>query len=100
MNAGDKNFATSSDTTSPAKKRAERQSESEFLAAQSADAKQAVLDSIDELKDSLAQAADYKVWTRQHPWAAVGIAAVAGFAAATVITPRPEQTMEEKLASL
>jgi len=42
---------------------------------------------LEELKASLQTAADLKLWTRQHPWAALGVAAVAGFAVANAVTP-------------
>jgi ElaB/YqjD/DUF883 family membrane-anchored ribosome-binding protein len=61
--------------------------EADFLKQESAEAKQAMAHTVQELKDSLRTAADLKLWTRQHPWAAVGVAAVAGFAVANAVTP-------------
>lgn len=70
------------------------------MAARSDEARQAVLDTLDEMKATLGQATDYKVWTRKHPWVAVGVAAAAGFAAAAAVTPRRDQAVDEKLAAL
>ena len=55
---------------------------------------------MEELKESLKTAADIQLWTRQHPWVAVGVAAAAGFAAATAVTPSPAAEVQEKLERL
>jgi len=61
--------------------------ESAFLKQEGAEAKAAISHTIEELKASLHTAADLSLWTRQHPWAAVGVAAAAGFAVANAVTP-------------
>jgi hypothetical protein len=54
---------------------------------ESAEAKQAMSRTLEELKASLRTATDLKLWTKQHPWAALGVAAAAGFAVANAVTP-------------
>lgn len=60
-------------------------SEAEFLAREMEAAKQAVLHTLTDLKADLATAADVRIWTRQHPWAAVGVAALTGFFAGAAV---------------
>ena len=74
--------------------------EAAYLAQQNAEAKEAVTRTLEELKESLKTAADIQLWTRQHPWVAVGVAAAAGFAAATAVTPSPAAEVQEKLERL
>ena len=74
--------------------------ESEYL-AQQAQAAQAVLaQAWKEFKGKLGQGVDPKAWARQHPWMAIGGAAVAGFAATAAIVPSKEQQALRKLAEL
>jgi hypothetical protein len=63
-------------------------SEAAFLTRESELTRQALARTLDELKSSLRTTADLRVWTRRHPWAALGIAAAAGFSAATVVAGR------------
>jgi len=65
-----------------------RLSESEYLARESALTRAALVRTFDDLKKSLRMSADVRIWTRRHPWAALGVAAVAGFSAATVVTAK------------
>lgn len=53
-------------------------SESEYLQNEAELAKRAIGETIGELAKASMQAANPTVWTRQYPWAAVGVAAVAG----------------------
>ena len=59
-------------------------SEPDFLDREAETAKAAVLRTLGDLHRGLASATDLRAWTREHPWLAIGIAALAGFAAATV----------------
>ena len=59
--------------------------EQEFLAQQVADAQAAIEQTLNDLRQSLKTAVDLRLWTRQHPWACVGMAAAAGFAAAHAV---------------
>jgi hypothetical protein len=65
--------------------------EASFLQMESAEAKEAMARTLEELKASLKTATDLKLWTKQHPWAAVGVAAAAGFAVANAVTPSKHQ---------
>ncbi len=51
-----------------------------------------------DLKASLENAADPRQWAREHPWAAVSIAAAAGFATAFALTrpPKSNPTDEDR----
>ncbi len=74
--------------------------ESEFLANESADAKAAMQNSITELKQTVLQAADVRMWTRDYPWASVSSALLAGFGAAALVTPRRDESIREHLAKV
>lgn len=76
------------------------ETESDVLAREAAAAQAAAVQAIGDLKASLVQAADPRLWAQQHPWAAVGVAAVAGFAAATFVVPSPEPDIKGKLSEL
>jgi hypothetical protein len=52
------------------------------------------------IQNDLKGAADIRAWANQYPWYSVGAAAVAGFAAASVVVPRRGESLEEKLAGL
>jgi hypothetical protein len=72
-------------------------SEADYLAREVSDAKAALLNTIGELRNGMASSADLRAWARRYPWAAVGAASVAGFAAGTAVTPAPGQSLQEKL---
>jgi hypothetical protein len=84
----------------PADKRIEtsRLSEAEFLAQEIAEAKAALSRAVTELKLDAASAGDLRKWTQRYPWAAVGTAAVVGFAAAAAVTPAPGETFFDHLS--
>jgi len=74
--------------------------ESQYLAKQAADAKAAISNSIAELGRELSQSADPRAWMQVHPWATLGAAAVAGFAAAGLMVPSKEEQALNRLAKL
>ena len=41
-----------------------------------------------------------RAWVKRHPWATLGVAAIAGFAAAEVIVPSAEQKAIKHLAAM
>ncbi|HEY8747830.1 MAG TPA: hypothetical protein VIM11_07640 [Tepidisphaeraceae bacterium] len=55
---------------------------------------------LQDLKAKLAQGVDPKAWAQQHPWMAIGAAAVAGFAATAALVPSKEEQALKKLASI
>jgi hypothetical protein len=65
-----------------------------------AEAKAALQNAVGDLRNGLASSADLRAWVRRYPWAAVGAAAVTGFAAATAITPAPGESLQEKLSKI
>ena len=60
-------------------------SESAFLGQEADAAKAAVVESLRNLQNDLKAATDLRSWAREHPWLAVGIASLAGFAAAAAV---------------
>jgi hypothetical protein len=48
----------------------------------------------------LANSADLREWVKYYPWASIGAAAAAGFAAAAAVTPAQGESVKEKLARL
>lgn len=79
---------------------AKPQTSAQLAAQESREARDAMFAALDDLKQSAASAADPRLWTREHPWAAVGIAAAAGFAAAAALTPRRDETAKEHFQHL
>jgi hypothetical protein len=73
---------------------AQNTSEQRFLADQAADARTAMRQTVQEMKHTLAKAADVRTCTRLHPWIATGSALAAGFVAGAVLS-RPRSTSGE-----
>ena len=61
------------------------QSETEYLEKEAAQARAAIDQTLKELTHTVGQAANPAVWTRQYPWAAVGIAAAGGLLGAALL---------------
>ena len=74
--------------------------ESEYLAQQAQAAQAALRLAWDEFKGKLEHGVDPKAWAKQHPWIAIGGAAVAGFAATAALVPSKEEQALRKLAEL
>jgi hypothetical protein len=91
----------SSARTSPSEPRHRIElSEAEFLAREVQDAKAALAHAVADLKSGLTSSADLRLWVKHYPWAALGAATVAGFAAAATITPAPGESVSDKLSRL
>ena len=96
------------ESTSPSERTAQpRQSElqaalgeTQVLDRQVAEAKEAVLRTLDDVKANLGTAADVRLWTQRYPWLAVGVAAATGFAAASLVTPSRGQSLQDKIDEL
>jgi hypothetical protein len=58
-----------------------------FLDQEAQVARAAIVRTLQDLKEDVKSAADLGYWTRRHPWAAVGLASLAGFLAATAVVP-------------
>jgi hypothetical protein len=73
----------------PAEQAADREKapEADYLTRQQTDARAANTAVIGDMKRAAAQGADVREWTRLHPWAMVGGAAVAGLAAGLILMP-------------
>ena len=52
------------------------------------------------LKGALAEGADPRLWARQYPWATLGVSAIAGFVATSILVPSREQQALKKLAEI
>jgi hypothetical protein len=63
-------------------------SEGEYLDQEIADAKAALSISMNRLKNSCVESFGLSHWIRNHIWAALGFGAIAGFAAARVLTQK------------
>lgn len=55
---------------------------------------------IHEITEDLKNGIDVRHWTQQYPWISLGVAAVAGFAAAATVVPSKDETWKEKFESL
>jgi len=66
----------------------QNRSESRYLADQAADARTAMMQTVREMKQTLANATDVRICARQHPWIATGSAVAAGFVAGAVLSSR------------
>jgi hypothetical protein len=75
-------------------------SEADFLAREVENAKTALVNTLADLKNGLTTSADLRLWVKRYPWAALGAATVAGFAAGAAVTPAPGQSIREKLSRL
>jgi hypothetical protein len=70
-------------TSGPAK-----ESESQFLAHQAAEAKLAMKNVWAEMKHTLAGSVSVRQWTQRYPWMSTGTALAAGLASGYLLTPR------------
>jgi hypothetical protein len=75
-------------------------SEPAFLKAQQDLAARAITRTLERIGDDLVRSINPAAWTKEHPWASVGAAAVAGFAVASKVVPSKEQQALRKLAAL
>jgi hypothetical protein len=73
-------------------------SEADFLKAQQANAKAAIVRTLGEIKESVAQGADVRNVVYHHPWLSSAGAAVAGFVAAAIAIPSREESALKRLA--
>jgi hypothetical protein len=74
--------------------------EADLLAREANAAQAAVFATMQDLKAGLSTAADPRLWAQQHPWASVGAAAVAGFAAAAIVVPPGERKLSDRLSAM
>jgi hypothetical protein len=81
-------------------KRRTGESESEFLARQQQEAKDAIANTVARLKDDVRKTADPRLWTKEYPWASLAAAAVGGFVAASMTVPSKEQRALKRLAKI
>jgi hypothetical protein len=89
LKSGSHSAATSPSAPRPDPLKNENLSEAAFLQGEAQTAKAAIVRTLEDLKEDLRTAADLRLWTEQHPWAALGIASLAGFMAASVVVPSP-----------
>ena len=75
-------------------------SEADYLTLQQEHAKAAIARTVAEMKKALAEGANPVEWAKQYPWATLGVSAVAGFVAATMLIPSREQQALKKLAEI
>jgi hypothetical protein len=75
-------------------------SEAEFLQQQADEARKALSAAFGDLSKSLRDGLDPTLWTKEHPWAMVAGATVAGFAAAAMFVPSKEEQALRRLARI
>ena len=77
-------------------------SETEFLAREASAAREAMGDTIEDMRTSMRDVADVRGWAQTYPWATLGAAAAAGFLAVVALKPkrREEAEAEEEPALL
>jgi hypothetical protein len=101
MSSAERASAHSSATTSAnAQANPSELTEAQFLQQQAELAKQAIANTWKHVTSELGQGINPAGWTREHPWAVLGAAAVAGFVAATQLVPSKEEQALKKLAAL
>jgi ElaB/YqjD/DUF883 family membrane-anchored ribosome-binding protein len=93
--------ASASDTTSTSKpkedapKKEEKRSEADFISDQQSQAKAAISQTLADMKRAVADGADVREWTRQHPWILMGSAAIVGTLLGRLITPSKDEKFKE-----
>jgi ElaB/YqjD/DUF883 family membrane-anchored ribosome-binding protein len=65
----------------------QKRSERGYLADQAADARLAMVHTLQDMKQTVIQVADVRSCTKRHPWLVIGSAVAAGFVAGTALTP-------------
>jgi hypothetical protein len=75
-------------------------SEIDYLNREITDARAALSKTVAGLKHRYAASVDAREWIKRYPWSAMGVATVAGFAAATVVTPAAGVPFSEKWSNL
>ena len=70
-------------------------SEADFLAKEQAQASAAISAVLADMKRAVAQGADVREWTRQHPLIMAGTATVAGFIAGMLVVPSKKETFKD-----
>src|SRR3954463_13405699 len=98
MNSGSTSSGKSSAPTSNKPRATE--SESEFIARQQREAKDAFANTVARLKDDIGKSADPRLWTKEYPWASLAAAAIGGFVAATLTVPSKEEQALKRLAKI
>jgi len=74
--------------------------EAEYLRQEAERARQAIANAWADAKANLGRGVDPRAWTGEHPWVAMGSAAVAGFLAAWAVIPSKEEQALRKLARI
>jgi hypothetical protein len=69
--------------------------EADYLTRQQEQARQAIGGVVADMKKALAEGADVREWTRQHPWILAGTATVAGFVAGMLAVPSKKETFKD-----
>ncbi len=102
MNPDSNNNASNTDTTftNDHEKPSGPSSEAEFLQRQAKEAAKAISAVFGDFSKSLRDGVDPKGWTKEHPWAMVAGAAVAGFAAAAAFVPSKEDQALRRLVAM
>ena len=68
-----------------------QETENQFLARQASEALTAIGNATQDLRDSALKTIDPRLWTQDHPWSALAVAAVGAFSATSWLVPSKEQ---------
>jgi ElaB/YqjD/DUF883 family membrane-anchored ribosome-binding protein len=69
--------------------------EADYLTQQQDKAREAMGGVVADMKKALAEGADVREWTRQHPWILAGTATVAGFVAGMLVVPPKQESFKD-----
>lgn len=82
--------------TSPAENRL---TDEDFLTQERERTKEAILATLQHMKNDLQVAGDVRLWTKRYPWAVVGLATAAGFVAASAVASPATHQKPEPMAT-
>lgn len=71
-------------------------SETEFLEHEATTAREAMSQTLGNMRKSAKDLVDLPGWTRRYPWTTVGVAAAAGFLAVATLLPRRRRLRDEE----
>jgi hypothetical protein len=74
--------------------------EIDYLNREISDAQAALSQTAANILTGCAASVDARKWIKKYPWVAMGVATVAGFTAATIVTPAPGTPVGEKWSHL
>lgn len=65
-----------------------KKTEAQFLADEASAARQAIEDTLSQMRETFKDGADLRAWIERYPWASLGASAAAGFLVASALMPK------------